>query len=82
MDFHIYRHFIYALIIDFQRVKCAFVEMAGISTQREKCDKIWTYICIFRGLHKVHILVHKNKSLIKQLQQLTDLLIFSSKLLL
>ena len=31
------------------------VEIAGFSLLIAKCDKIWSYICLFRGLNKIHI---------------------------
>ena len=50
-------------ITDYQRETRNFVEMAGNAKNLLKPDKMWTYICVFRGLHKIHKLVHKNQSL-------------------
>lgn len=49
-------------ITDYQRETRNFVEMAGNAKNLLKPDKMWTYICVFRGLHKIHKLVHKNQS--------------------
>ena len=50
-------------ITDYQRETRNFVEMAGNAKNLLKPDKMWTYICVFRGLHKIHKLVHKNQSI-------------------
>ena len=53
----------FMFITDYQRETRNFVEMAGNAKNLLKPDKMWTYICVFRGLHKIHKLVHKNQSI-------------------